>query len=43
MAEAEKHIARYKLPKGFVFVEELPRAANGKPDYQRAKTLAGEL
>ena len=43
LAEAEKHIARYKLPKAFVFVDELPRAANGKPDYQQAKTLASEI
>lgn len=36
----EKHIARYKLPKDFVFVEELFRSPNGKADYKWAKRIA---
>lgn len=40
LAEAEKHIARYKLPKAFRFVDRVGRAANGKPDYRWAKEQA---
>lgn len=36
LAEAARHIARYKLPKAFRFVPTIQRAANGKPDYQWA-------
>jgi fatty-acyl-CoA synthase len=33
-------IAGYKAPKRVVFVEQIPRAPNGKADYKSAKTLA---
>ena len=35
--ECVKHIARYKLPKGFVFLDEVLRSPNGKADYRWAK------
>ena len=37
LAECGKHIARYKLPKGFVFIDEILRSPNGKADYRWAK------
>jgi acyl-CoA synthetase (AMP-forming)/AMP-acid ligase II len=37
---AGNHIAAYKLPKVFVFVEELVRAPSGKADYRWAKETA---
>ena len=37
---AGEHIARYKLPKVFVFVEEVKRGQNGKADYRWAKSIA---
>jgi 3-oxocholest-4-en-26-oate---CoA ligase len=40
LAEAERHIARYKLPKAFVFVEEVVRSPSGKADYRWAKQVA---
>jgi acyl-CoA synthetase (AMP-forming)/AMP-acid ligase II len=39
-AEAERHIARYKLPKAFVFVPEIVRSPSGKADYRWAKQTA---
>ncbi|MEN9644473.1 MAG: hypothetical protein RL238_1142 [Actinomycetota bacterium] len=41
-AEAERHIARYKLPKAFVFVTEVVRSPSGKADYRWAKQVAAE-
>ena len=41
-AEAERHIARYKLPKAFVFVDEVVRSPSGKADYRWAKQMAAE-
>ena len=38
--EAERHIARYKLPKAFVFVPEIVRSPSGKADYRWAKQTA---
>ena len=38
--EAERHIARYKLPKAFVFVNEIVRSPAGKADYRWAKAQA---
>ena len=35
--ECAKHIARYKLPKGFVFIDEILRSPNGKADYRWAR------
>ena len=39
-ATAAEHIARYKLPKAFVFVDSILRSASGKPDYRWAKATA---
>jgi len=39
---ASAEIARYKLPKDFVFVQSVLRAASGKPDYRWAKQTALE-
>jgi fatty-acyl-CoA synthase len=39
--DSVKHqLARYKAPKSVVFVDEVPRAPNGKADYGRARDLA---
>ncbi len=38
--EAAKHIARYKLPKAFVFVDDVVRSPAGKADYRWAKAQA---
>ena len=40
LAEAAKHIARYKLPKQFVFREAIQRSPSGKADYRWAKEQA---
>ena len=40
LKEAENHIARYKLPKKFVFVPEIVRSPAGKADYRWAKQIA---
>ena len=40
LAEAERHIARYKFPKAFVFVPEIVRSPSGKADYRWAKQVA---
>ena len=37
-----ERVARYKLPKAFLFVPEVARGANGKADYRWAKSIAGE-
>lgn len=42
LAEAAKHLARYKLPKAIVRVDQIGRHDNGKPDYRWAKRLADE-
>ncbi len=39
LAECAKHIARYKLPKAFVFLNEILRSPNGKADYRWAKQV----
>jgi acyl-CoA synthetase (AMP-forming)/AMP-acid ligase II len=41
-AAAEKHIARYKLPKAYVFLDEVVRSPSGKADYRWAKAIAAE-
>ena len=41
-AACEAHIARYKLPRAFVFVDEVVRAPSGKADYRWAKQIALE-
>ncbi|MBL4907773.1 MAG: AMP-binding protein, partial [Sneathiella sp.] len=38
--ETAKHIARYKLPKLYLFVDKVKRGENGKTDYRWAKDLA---
>jgi acyl-CoA synthetase (AMP-forming)/AMP-acid ligase II len=38
LAECEKHLARYKLPKAFVFRDEIVRSPSGKADYRWART-----
>lgn len=40
LSEAERHIARFKLPKQFVFVPEILRSPAGKADYRWAKQQA---
>ena len=37
---AAEHIARYKLPKAIVFVDEVVRSPSGKADYRWAKEVA---
>jgi len=37
LEEAERHIARYKLPKAFRFVDHIQRSPSGKADYRWAK------
>lgn len=45
LEEARRHIARYKLPKAFVFVDAIQRSPSGKADYrwarERAEAAAG--
>jgi fatty-acyl-CoA synthase len=36
------HLARFKVPKDFLFVEQVERLGNGKPDYRWAKRHARE-
>ena len=38
--EAANVLARYKLPKAFVFVDRVERTPSGKPDYRWAKATA---
>ncbi|MGV0733470.1 acyl-CoA synthetase [Mycolicibacter sinensis] len=40
VAEAARHIARYKLPKDVVFCERVQRSPSGKADYRWAKAQA---
>ncbi|MEZ5217547.1 MAG: acyl-CoA synthetase [Ilumatobacteraceae bacterium] len=42
LAEAERHLARYKLPKAFVFRDEIVRSPAGKADYRWARGIAAE-
>jgi fatty-acyl-CoA synthase len=37
LAEAAKHLARYKLPKAVLFCERVERNPSGKPDYVWAR------
>jgi fatty-acyl-CoA synthase len=37
---AARHIARYKLPREIIFVDEMVRSPSGKADYRWAKKLA---
>ncbi len=40
ISEAEKHIARYKLPKAIVFRDQIQRSPSGKADYRWAREQA---
>ena len=40
LAEAGRHIARYKLPKAIVHVDEIVRSPAGKADYRWAAATA---
>ena len=41
---AARHVARFKLPKAYVFVDEVVRAPSGKADYLWARQAAlGEV
>ena len=40
LAECERHIARYKLPKAIVFVDQVVRSPAGKADYRWAREQA---
>ncbi len=40
LAEAVRHVARFKLPKAFVYVKVIRRSAAGKADYRWAKSIA---
>jgi len=40
LTEAERHIARYKLPKVIVFVDDVVRSPSGKADYRWARDIA---
>ncbi|MBW2386762.1 MAG: acyl-CoA synthetase [Deltaproteobacteria bacterium] len=42
LAEAGQHIARYKLPKAFVFRDAIQRSPSGKADYRWAREEVGE-
>ncbi|CDO88125.1 acyl-CoA synthetase [Mycobacterium triplex] len=42
IAEAARHIARYKLPKAVVFRDRLQRSPSGKADYRWAKAQAAQ-
>jgi 3-oxocholest-4-en-26-oate---CoA ligase len=42
LSECEKHIARYKLPKDFVFVDQVVRSPAGKADYRWARETASQ-
>ncbi len=42
LTEAARHIARYKLPKAFVFVDHIERSPSGKADYRWAKQTAAQ-
>jgi fatty-acyl-CoA synthase len=40
LAECERHVARYKLPRAFLFKDEIVRSPAGKADYRWAKAQA---
>jgi fatty-acyl-CoA synthase len=42
LSVARAHVAAYKLPKRFVFVDEIQRSPSGKADYRWAKAAALE-
>jgi acyl-CoA synthetase (AMP-forming)/AMP-acid ligase II len=40
VAEAARHVARYKLPKEVLFCDRIQRSPSGKPDYRWARVHA---
>jgi len=42
LAVCEEHIARYKLPKDIIFVDQVMRSPAGKADYRWAKQIAAD-
>jgi fatty-acyl-CoA synthase len=40
IASVKSDLAGYKAPKSVIFVDQVPRAPNGKADYRRAKEHA---
>jgi fatty-acyl-CoA synthase len=40
--EASEHLAPYKIPKAFIFIDEISRSPSGKADYRWAKQTAME-
>jgi fatty-acyl-CoA synthase len=42
LEECSRHIARYKLPKDFVFSDSIQRSPSGKADYRWARALVDE-
>ena len=40
LEECSRHIARYKLPKAFIYVDEILRSPSGKADYRWANAVA---
>jgi acyl-CoA synthetase (AMP-forming)/AMP-acid ligase II len=42
-AHAGAHVARYKVPRDVVLVDEIVRSPSGKPDYRWAKQIAGTV
>ncbi len=43
LAEAARHIARYKLPKAILFTDEIVRSPAGKADYRWAKAFVAPI
>jgi acyl-CoA synthetase (AMP-forming)/AMP-acid ligase II len=41
-SHAQSHVARYKVPRAIVVVDEIVRSPSGKPDYRWARTTAIE-
>ncbi|MEZ5310364.1 MAG: hypothetical protein R2735_07195 [Microthrixaceae bacterium] len=41
-AHASEYISRYKLPKAWVFVDQVRRSPSGKADYRWAKEMAAD-
>lgn len=39
LTECSRHIARYKLPKDFIFTDAIQRSPSGKADYRWARSL----
>lgn len=40
VTEASRHVARYKLPKAIIRVDQIGRSPSGKPDYHWARAVA---